>query len=245
MSVNPIVCVRDMNKSCSVQCDLSVLDRLSRNTFEVASEVAQIVSRDKIGNRPGKNPDIRFNVDSALLQRLLPKTVEQITSSPELANFAKGSLDRVSSFIQKYQLEKSHSSIMNPHKKTAAEQETEAFSFSSDLHDAYYLGNRFEKIDVEESSREISCFNYVVTKLDLCESHRKFHQKTVQEKKEWLNDDYLHFFLSEGFRYVSLPLRENDVIVYFDPEGNPSHGALVAKDTSKVRSKFGNGTSFA
>ena len=105
MSVNPIVCVRDMNKSCSVQCDLSVLDRLSRNTFEVASEVAQIVSRDKIGNRPGKNPDIRFNVDSALLQRLLPKTVEQITSSPELANFAKGSLDRVSSFIQKYQLE--------------------------------------------------------------------------------------------------------------------------------------------
>ena len=233
---------RDMKGPCNRMLDEWVVSRLSRNTFELASEVAQIVSRDKIGNQPGKNPDIRFNVDSALLQRLLPKTVEEAIK-PELSSSREGSLQRVLSVIEQYRPKKP-CSIVNPHRKTNEERAGESLDFGRNLFESYNFRNGFIKHNLTEPFQKISCFEYVVNRLNLRKELMEFRRDRSQARTG-SNDDFAIFLLAKGFQYASLPFQENDIIGYFNDSGKLMHAALVAEDTTRVYGKFGNDTPFA
>jgi hypothetical protein len=112
----------------------------------------------------------------------------------------------------------------------------------------------FEKIDLQESQKSLSCFLYVFDRLKILDAAKQyFFQITTEQPKPLpnlklnmiTNQDCVHFLLSQQYQPANVPLQKNDILVYYSEPNKPSHAALVADETHMLYGKFGNSTPFA
>ncbi len=152
------------------------------------------------------------------------------------------SCGRLKAFIEVYKLPAQHSSFNNLHVVQQSPQWREAATF---LQIAYRQHDDwFKKINLPQKEQKLSCFDFSIKKrgLDLLEFN-KFLSGFSKIKKISF-EDYVSFLQLNQFDFSKPPVKEGDIVVYYNAKKEILH-AVLAKSGVEVYAKFGDSIPFA
>lgn len=197
---------------------------------------------------------IVFHVNAPLLLKVL-KQIEKDEAAREQLEILPKHIQQVRQFIDLWKdktIPLKDIENGDPNSKTR---------LTHSLEIAYLQGTgRFTYLPLPLQLQEISCFDYVVLKLDMQDLFVEYLNKEkwgvcarllsclkLGSLAEIENEDYIQFFLSSGYEVVSPEqgLKPNDVLLYFSKHGELTHAALVAEDPQCAYAKLGNLTPYA
>ena len=239
----PIYYQRDLGRAIAVENELIAIGVLMQDAFSIAREVTRLLPErsDKL-----QEPDVHFHVNGLFLQHILRENASGISKQLPIELSAKN-ITHLNQFLQAADF--SSISFHNPYAADEAQEQATLEATAEPLQHVYFtFTKRFIREEVPPLIQGLSCFDYVLYKAGLHKKFLRFKQLEIilnPDKWQYTALDYIGFLKIQGLVKAMLPLQPNDIILYFDPDGEWQHAAYVAQNTQRVYAKFGNKNPFA